>query len=163
MRCIDAAKVGGVGRKARASVWTTVVSCLALAAMVAVPIAMPKTATAAEEPQRESSLGDYKVKDRSKVYYGNARMFKKPAVIDCDRVYRQIPEYKKILEKGLTDRDAKYHLLMKKASQRFAEAVKQMARDMDHDLVACSSAIEKAREGAKDLPDRTDEVIRNIN
>ena len=109
-----------------------------------------------------SGLGDYKVTDPKKVYYGNARLFKKPATIEADRVYRRIPEYKKILEKGLTDRDPEYHLLMKKASARFSEAVKRMARDLDHDLVVESGSIEKAREGAKNLVDRTDDVIANI-
>ncbi len=138
----------------------TVGACLLLVAVCVVPV---RDASAGAELQPErSGLGDYKVTEPKKVYYGNARLFKKPATIDCDRVYRRIPEYKKILEKGLTDRDPEYHLLMKKASARFSEAVKRMARDLDHDLVAESGAIEKARESAKNLVDRTDDVIANI-
>jgi hypothetical protein len=139
--------------------------CLLLATVCVAPLQSADAYEAAcaqhVEPER-SGLGDYKVTEPKKVYYGNARLFKKPAVIDADRVYRGIPEYKKILDKGLTDRDPEYHLLMKKASARFSEAVKRMARDLDHDLVAESGAIEKAREDAKSLVDRTDDVIANI-
>ena len=109
-----------------------------------------------------ASLGDYKVKDATKVYYGNSRLFRKPCVVSADRIYRRIPEYRKILDKGLTERDPLYHILMKKASARFREAVKQMARDMDHDLAAEKGYVEKTREEAKAVPDRTDEVIGNI-
>lgn len=109
-----------------------------------------------------AGVGDYKATDVDKVYYGNPRLFKKPAVISADRVYAQIPEYKEILDKGLTEKDPRYHFLMKKASERFNEAVKQMARDMDHDLVAETGTVKKVKEEAQEPPDRTDDVIQNI-
>ena len=140
-----------------------VAPCCFLLALGALPIqSADADGVAGPVDTERSGLGDYKVKDPKKVYYGNARLFKKPATIEADRVYRRIPEYKKILEKGLTDRDPEYHLLMKKASARFSEAVKRMARDLDHDLVVESGSIEKARESAKNLVDRTDDVIANI-
>lgn len=109
-----------------------------------------------------AGVGDYRCADPGKVYFGNARLFKKPCTIDSDRVYKHIPEYKEILDKGLTDKSPRYHFLMKKASARFNEAVKQMARDMDHDLVAEAGTVKKAKKGAKDVPDRTDDVISNV-
>lgn len=122
--------------------------------LISAIFALPSVASAA--------VGDYRCKDHSDVYLGNARLFKRPCHISADRVYRKIPEYQEILQKKLTDDDPKYHLLMKKASQRFTEAVKQMARDLDHDLVAEVGAIKKDKEEAKSIPDRTDEVIRII-
>ena len=109
-----------------------------------------------------AGVGDYRCADPNKVYFGNARLFQKPCEIDSDRVYKHIPEYKEILDKGLTDKSPRYHFLMKKASARFNEAVKQMARDMDHDLVAQKGIVKKAKKGAKDVPDRTDDVIANL-
>lgn len=128
-------------------------SILGLVLMSAI-LALPSVASAA--------VGDYRCKDHSDVYLGNARLFKRPCHVSADRIYRKIPEYQEILQKKLTDDDPKYHLLMKKASQRFNEAVKQMARDLDHDLVAEDGAIKKDKEEAKSIPDRTDEVIRII-
>lgn len=109
-----------------------------------------------------AGVGDYRCADPNKVYFGNARLFQKPCTIDSDRVYKQIPEYREIVDKGLTDKSPRYHFLMKKASKRFNEAVKQMARDMDHDLVAEAGVVKKAKKGAKDVPDRTDDVIANV-
>ncbi len=110
-----------------------------------------------------AGVGDYRCTDATKVYYGNARLFQRPAHISSDKVYRHIPEYKEILKKGLDDKDASYHFLMKKASARFTEAVKQTARDLDHDLIAEDGAVKKAKKAAKNVPDRTDEVIKNLN
>ena len=67
----------------------------------------------------QADVGDYRCKDPGDVYFGNARLFQRPCHISADRVYRKIPEYREILQKKLTDDDPKYHLLMKKASQRF--------------------------------------------
>ena len=69
-----------------------------------------------------ASVGDYRCVDATRVYLGNARLFHTPCHVDSDAIYRQIPEYREILEKGLTDRDVQYHFLMKKAAQKFAEA-----------------------------------------
>ncbi len=109
-----------------------------------------------------AGVGDYRCTDPTKVYYGNARLFQRPAMISSDEVYRHIPEYKEIVKKGLDDKDARYHFLMKKASARFTEAVKQTARDLDHDLIAEDGAVSKAKKEAKDVPERTDEVIQNL-
>ena len=66
---------------------------------------------------------------------------------------------RQILDKGLTDNDVKYHFLMKKAAKRFGAAVKAMARQHGHDLVAEPGAVTKANPKAPDIPDRTAETI----
>ncbi len=109
-----------------------------------------------------AAVGDYRCADSSKVYYGNARLFRKPCTVDSDRVYRHIKEYREILDKGLTDKAPRYHFLMKKASARFNEAVKQTARDLDHDLVAEDGTVKKAKKSASAIPDRTDDAIANL-
>jgi hypothetical protein len=98
----------------------------------------------------------------TKVYLGNPKLFQKPAVIAADRVYRAIPEYREILQKGLTDKDVHYHFLMKKASERFTKAVKAMAKKDGHDLVAESGSVELAKREIPAPPDRTDAVIAEI-
>ena len=70
----------------------------------------------------------------------------------------RVAEYREILDKGLTDKDVRYHFLMKKASEKFLEAVKQMARELDLDLVAESGAVKVTKRGVEAPPDRTDDV-----
>ena len=110
-----------------------------------------------------AGVGDYNVSDPSKVYMGNSRLFQRPACVDCDRIYSHIPEYQEILRRGLTDQSPAYHLLMKKASQRFSTAVKKMAAAENHDLVAHLGVVTKAKAEAPDVPDRTDEVVRALD
>src|SRR5687767_1508860 len=77
-----------------------------------------------------AEMSDYRIADPAGIYHGNCRLYTKPCVVKADRVYRSIAEYKEILEKGLTDKDVRYHFLMKKASEKFLEAVKRMAKDL---------------------------------
>lgn len=121
-----------------------------LAFVLAAPVAM-------------AGVGDYTCSDPSKVYFGNQRLFQRPAHVDCDRIYGRISEYQEILRRRLTDKDPAYHILMKKASKRFAAAVKKMARDKHHDLVAQQGSVAKAEKKAKDIPDRTDAVIQALD
>ena len=110
-----------------------------------------------------AAVGDYRCSDPGRAYHGNPRLIRKPAVISADRVYQRIPEYKKILDEKLSDSSVRYHFLMKKASERFAKAVKKMARKEGHDFVAEVGAIEVVKKGAKTPPDKTREVIQNLD
>lgn len=106
--------------------------------------------------------GDYRVTDGASVYLGNARLFARPCVVQADRAYREIPEYREIVDKGMTDKDPRYHFLMKKASERFLEAVRALGRDLDHDLVAEVGAVRATKEGVSEPPDRTSDLIARL-
>ena len=110
-----------------------------------------------------AAIGEYRCSDPGRVYYGNARLIRKPAVVSADRIYQRIPEYRKILDEKLSDKDVRYHFLMKKASERFAKAVKKMARAKSHDFVAEIGAVEVLKDKAKKPPDRTQEVIDRLD
>ena len=110
----------------------------------------------------EAGLGDYRCTDTGRVYHGNARLIRKPAVCSADRVYRHIPEYRQILSEHLTEKDVRYHFLMKEASQKFLKAVKAMAREGGFDFVAEVGAVQVVREGAKQPVDKTDAVIAKL-
>lgn len=110
-----------------------------------------------------ADVGDYSCADPSQVYYGNHRLFQRPCVISSDSVYQHIPEYREILRRGLTDKDPQYHLLLRKATARFSDAVKKMARKQRHDLVAEHGAVHKARKDAPEPPDRTDAVVQALD
>ena len=131
-----------------------------LAAAVCVGVAaVPSRAAVADTPRKEAS---YKVDDPTLVYLGNPRLFKKPCGLSADRVYRAIPEYQEILEKNLTDKDVRYHFLMKKASDKFSRAVKDLARDLSYDLVAGSGAVSPANKDTPAGPDETSSAIARL-
>lgn len=113
-------------------------------------------------PTAQADMGDFRVTEGGAVYLGNPRLFSRPCVVLADSIYREIAEYREILEKGLTDKDVRYHFLMRKASERFTEAVKQMARELDHDLVAEVGACKAARREVAAPPERTSDVISRL-
>ena len=104
----------------------------------------------------------YRVVDPSLVYLGNPRLFKKPCSVAADRVYRAIPEYMEILDKNLTDKDVRYHFLMKKASDKFVRAIRALARDLAYDLVAGAGAILPETADTPAVPDGTDGAIARL-
>jgi Skp family chaperone for outer membrane proteins len=72
----------------------------------------------------------------SDIYHGKKDGAKKPAEIKAQDVFNEIAEYKKIKEKGLTKDDAEYWVLLNKANEKFNKAVKKVAEDGKHDVVA---------------------------
>lgn len=113
-------------------------------------------------PASADDKADYRVVDPSGVYLGNPRLFKKPVVVNCDRVYRAIPEYLEILEKNLTDRDVRYHFLMRKASDKFAAAVRSVASEGGYDLVAGLGAVVPSNAETPAIPEATDAAIKKL-
>lgn len=129
-----------------------------LALVLGLVVAAP-TATADDAKEKGPA---YRVTDVSQVFVGNPRLFKKPCVVDADRVFKAIPEYLEILEKNLTDRDVRYHFLMKKASDKFARAVRALAKDAEYDLVACTGAVVPVAADAPAVPNGTDGAISRL-
>lgn len=130
---------------------------VALLAIAATALVGAPAVVAAEEKGPQ-----YRVDDVSLVYLGNPRLFKKPCAVSADQVYRAIPEYKEILEKGLTDKDPKYHFLMKKASEKFSRAIGDVAKADGYDLVAGIGAVVPVTPETPAVPDVTTSVIAKI-
>ena len=130
-------------------------------ALVAAPLALVAAPLALADDAKEKGPA-YRVLDVSQVFVGNPRLFKKPCAVDADRVYKAIPEYQEILAKNLTDRDVRYHFLMKKASDKFARAVRALAKEAEYDLVAGAGAVVPATADAPAVPNGTDGVISRL-
>lgn len=113
-------------------------------------------------PARADDKAEYRVVDPSGIYYGNPRLFKKPVLVNCDRVYRAIPEYVEILEKNLTDRDVRYHFLMRKASDKFAAAVRAVALEGGYDLVGGVGTVVPSNAETPAIPEATDAAIKKL-
>lgn len=104
---------------------------------------------------------DFEVTDAEGVYYGKGSHPKAPATIRADDVWAQIPEYKKILADDLDEDDPEYHLLMKKASERFGRALEKEAKRESFDMIAEEGAI-RANTPGKKIPDATADMIELV-
>ena len=124
--------------------------------MVLVPAIALAPGAGAEEGQagNEAAASSVDV-DTSQVYYGNAARFKKAGEIVCNDVFGQIPEYKKILDEGLTE-GVRYDFLLLRANQKFRRALKIVHRKEGYDLIAEVDAI---RIEGQTVPDITSTVI----
>jgi len=113
-------------------------------------------------PAPPASAGDQDDKpqvDETQVYYGNATAFRAPAEVDVDRVYRAIPEYRTILDEKLTEKHARYTVLLLKATRKFRSAIKSAAKDGSYDLVGNTGAIVLK---GKTVPDITEAVLKKV-
>ncbi len=137
----------GFGWRGVAVGWTLLVPCLVLGS---------PGIRADDEPKKEETRP---VIEKTKVFFGCACTCKTPAVVDSDKVYRGIPEYKKILDQKLTEKDAEYSILLLKATRKFRSAVEDAAKDSSNDLVAAVGAVKW--EGHT-IPDLTDASLKKV-
>jgi len=93
--------------------------------------------------------------DETQVYFGRAKGCKAPGVVDAAKVYRTIPEYKKIVDQKLTEKDVEYSLLLVKATKKFRAAVEGAASAGSCDLVANLGAVTWDGHAVPDLTDAT--------
>lgn len=102
----------------------------------------------------------FEVVDPEGIYFGRGSHPSAPGALVADDVWKEIPEYKKILADELTEDDAEYHLLMLKATERFNQALKALAKRDSHDMLGEKGAI-VAKGGGK-VPDVTSELIKLV-
>lgn len=103
---------------------------------------------------------DFEVVKADEIYYGTGKHPKAPGVMTADDVWAAIPEYKQILEDELTDEDAQYHLLMRKAAERFSKALKKLAKRDSLDMLGEKGSIKAL--GKKKIPDVTNEMVKLV-
>ena len=105
----------------------------------------------------------YEVTDPDGIYFGSGTHPKTPAVITADSVWAEIPEYKKIIDDGLDDDDPEYHLLLKKATERFAKALRKLAKRDGYDMIGEVGSIAVSGESKAKIPDVTDDMVELVS
>ena len=93
--------------------------------------------------------------DESQVYYGSATSYKKAGEIDCNAVFRAIPEYQTIREEGLKE-GVRYDFLLLRANEKFKKALKRAHKRNGYDLIVQKGAITGSE---SEIPDITQTVI----
>lgn len=111
------------------------------------------------DDERSRGFGAYDCAGPERIYHGRAGFVRRPCAVSADRIYEAIPEYRALRAKGIARDNPRWHLEMQKASKRFNEAVKAMARKYGHDLVAEIGVCRPNKDGVAEPPDRTQEVL----
>jgi hypothetical protein len=95
------------------------------------------TPAVAADGEKEKKI----VVNEQMVLYGNAQKFSKPATLKSADVFKNIPAYKQIQSEGLTQKDAKYWILLEQANQVFSKSLAEVAKDKSYDLVTEAGGI----------------------
>lgn len=96
----------------------------------------------------------YEVADRGRIYHGNCNNFTSPACLSLKRVFREIPEYRIILQKRLTCDKPRYWILLNAANEVFRKVVKGVASEHKYDLIGEQGSIRSKSENNV-VPDAT--------
>ncbi|MHC4470294.1 MAG: OmpH family outer membrane protein [Planctomycetota bacterium] len=97
--------------------------------------------------------------NEAEIYLGDPKSFKKPAVVDVDKVYAEIPEYKEIRDRKMDSSNPRYLFLMRAASDKFRAALEAVSKKHGYDLIGGLGSIKI--EGKK-VPDVTQKVIAKL-
>ncbi len=125
----------------------------ALRAVFALALAHLVLPLAAETPS------DVQVRDRSKIYVGDAERFARPSVVVATRVYAEITEYQEVRRRQLDRNDPDYYVLMERAARKFRAALEEAAKAGGYDLVAEKGAVTRTN---GTLPDLTESAIEEV-
>lgn len=112
-----------------------------------------------KEEAKKVEKEDRPTVDATQVYFGKAATCKSPATVDADQVFQAIPEYKTILADKLTEADARYSLLMVKATKKFRAAIEAAATGGGYDLVGNTGSVTWP---GHDVPDITASVLQKV-
>lgn len=104
----------------------------------------------------------FEVVDEDGIYHGKGKHPKTPAITKADDVWAEIPEYKSIVDDELDEDDAEYHILMRKATERFVQALKKVAKRDGYDMIGEKGSIESKGDIKKEIPDVTKELIKLV-
>ena len=104
----------------------------------------------------------FEVVDEDAIYYGEGKHPKTPAITEADDVWAEIPEYKQIVAEELEEDDPNYHILMKKATERFSKALKKIAERDGYDMIGEKGSIESKGDKKKKIPNITKELIKLV-
>ena len=91
------------------------------------------------------------------VYYGDSKVFNKPAAIEANKILESHPAYKKIREKKLKPTGAEYWLLMNGFNSELQRAVTKVAGDKGYDLIVeKGSTLLLTEVSSSDTPPKTE-------
>jgi len=100
--------------------------------------------------------------NRDKLYHGDPDDFTKAGCIAADKVYLLIPAYAEIVDKGLTQDDPEYWILMNKANEVFKRALSKTEDDHEYDLIGELGSIVINGKKAPDITAKVKKIVREL-
>ena len=85
------------------------------------------------------------------IFWGDPSGFEKPASIDFPALIECTPEAKKVKKDELDTNDSRYWILMTRAQQHVAEAIRVVGNTEGYDLICQKGYLKKLGIGAKDI------------
>ncbi len=116
-------------------------------------------------PAARTEVRTVEILNGARVYYpgshasGDTCKVTRVGIVRSLRVFESIPEYQEIKRRDLDPNSAEYLLYMKRASDKFKDAIARTAANGRYEIIAEAGAI-----ATKDGPivDLTDEILRNL-
>ena len=101
--------------------------------------------------------------DKESIYYGDINKFKKPAMANKKRIFKEHPYYQAIVRENISSDVAKYWLIINKINEYMKDIYKRVQRKYDYDLIGKTGFItDKDGDPVKDIPDITDLIIKEL-
>ena len=100
--------------------------------------------------------------DKDKIYHGDPEDFTKAGCIAADKIYILIPAYKEIVDKGLTQDDPEYWILMNKANETFKQALEETEDKHEYELIGELGAIVVKGKKAPNITRKVDKIVRQL-
>ena len=99
--------------------------------------------------------------DKESIYFGDINKFKKPAAVNKQRLFKEHPCYKIIINENVSPDVAKYWLLINRVNDSIKDVYKKIQRKYEYDLVGeVGFIVDNTGSPVVDVPDITDLVIK---
>jgi hypothetical protein len=99
--------------------------------------------------------------DPKQIFFGDPKAFDSPAAVNIQIIIEKTPEYQEIKKDKIKRGTAKYWILLSKATDRAIEAIADVAKDEEYDLIAARDYLKELKPivAAKDV---TKTVVEKI-
>lgn len=99
--------------------------------------------------------------DASKVYWGQADAFDKPAEVKYEKIVQATPEYKELKKDKIKRGTGRYWILLSKASDRAVGLIAKVGQETDYDLIAAEGYLASVNPDIKPT-DVTKKVLKAL-
>jgi hypothetical protein len=125
------------------------------------PQAKPATKGNGGKPAATKTPLKIRIRARD-VYLGRYRSFRKPAVLDCQKVFNSISYYQKVKRDRLNKKSGRYWILMQKANRIFYKALRRLSRERGYDLIGARNSIVINGANPRDVTKNLLQIIPSI-
>ena len=83
----------------------------------------------------------YRVVRPDDIYLGSGNQCHRPALLELALVFEHIAPYQEIADRGLTEADGEYWILLEKANRVFVQVLERLAQKHGYDIIGENGAV----------------------